>query len=88
MNYKVVNKDGNEATKNQIFGYIAYQMMSASIDQLIDAGKVTIKGEVFTIDEKALEKLEGMKNHIQTRWDNPIEAVKVVKKKADLEWSI
>ena len=85
-NYKVVNQKGNEATESQIFEYIAYTMMAQSIEQLKEKGKVTIMGEEFTITPEAIIKLDGMTKHIADRWDTPIEAVKVVKKKAALEW--
>jgi len=85
-NYKVVNQKGNEATESQVFGYIAYTLMTQSIDQLIEKGKVNVAGNEFTITAEALEKLEGIKSHIANRWDKPIEAVKIVTKKANLEW--
>jgi len=86
--FKVVNQNGNDATESQIFGFIAYELMTQALDQLIDKGRAKVAGEEFTITPEALIKLEGIKKHIAERWDKPIEAVKIVKKTASLEWEI
>ena len=86
--FKVVNQNGNDATESQIFGYLAHQLMSQAIDQLIDKGAAKVAGQEFTITPEALIKLEGIKKHIAERWDKPIEAVKIVKKTTALDWEL
>lgn len=86
--YKVVNEKGNEATESQIFGYIAHQLMAQAIDQLKEKGLVNVAGQDFAITAEAVIKLDGIKKHIAERWDKPIEAVKIVKKTAALEWKL
>jgi len=86
--FKVVNERGNDATESQVFGYIAYQLMEMQIRKLIENGKVIVAGNEFTLTPEALEKLEGIKSHIANRWDKPIEAVKIVTKKSELQWEL
>ena len=85
--FKIVNAQGNEATPRQVFGYVAYQLMTAQIVQLMEKGKVTINGVPFTMDEGAQEKLEGMLSHIENRWDAPVKPEKIVRKTAELNVS-
>ena len=86
--FKVVNQNGNNATESQVFGYIAYQLMTQAIDQLKEKGLVKVAGNEFTITEEALVKLEGIQKHIAERWNKPIKAVKIVEKTTELEWEI
>jgi hypothetical protein len=86
--FKVVNQNGNDATESQIFGYLAHQLMTQAIDQLIDKGAAKVAGQEFQITNEALIKLNGIKKHIAERWDKPIEAVKIVKKTTALDWEL
>ena len=87
-NYKVVNSQGNEASESQIFGYIAHQLMAKVVVELKEKGSVKVAGQEFAITTEAVAKLDGILKHIADRWDKPIEAVKIVKKTAALEWEI
>lgn len=90
-NFKIVkvgayDAKGNpkEATANEIFGYLAFQVMAQALDQLAERESVTINGMVVKADDKVKEKLEGIKNHIAGRWNHPIDVQKVVTKSAEL----
>lgn len=85
--YKIVNMEGNDATTRQVFGYAAFTQMAKAIVQVKEAGKVTINGVVFTMDDKAIEKLDGMLAHIANRWDSPVKPEKIVRKTAELDMS-
>ena len=89
MEFKIVNSaTGNDATESQVFGYIAFKLMSQAIDQLTEKGEVVLNGNRFELTEEALGKLNGMKSHIAKRWDKPVKPEKIVRKSADLEWEI
>ena len=82
-----VDAQGNskEATPNEIFGFLAYNVMAQALDTLIEKESVNINGIIVQRDDKVLEKLEGIKNHIAGRWNNPIDVEKVIRKTAELK---
>lgn len=85
-----VDAKGNSklATNNEVFGYLAYLKMTEALDALLEKESANINGIVVPLDDKAKEKLEGIKNHIAGRWNNPIDVEKVVRKTAELNITI
>lgn len=65
------------ATANEVFGFLAFKQMNEALTELMNRESVDINGNIFFLDEKVKEKLEGIQNHIAGRWNHPIKPERI-----------